>query len=242
MPVIKPIAGHTSVRSVSDYLQKDGRALAVDLYNLSWDEDRDAELDPDLKQDVDWAAEMDLTRIANGNNTPWRGKRARTYMHFIVSPDPKDKVTLPQLRERHLVFRVGGDDEVHVGSRALAAPWGVVAVGDAGEVHLGRPVDVLLQVGVELRVSVLVPREVVQVDGQGAAVLLEVVGDAANAGVPGYGFYNGHASHRLRSWSRLCPPTRTRSPGGPARLLRASPRPLTASGRTCRTQAGSPSG
>ena len=42
MPVIKPIAGHTSVRSVSDYLQKDGRALAVDLYNLSWDEDRDA--------------------------------------------------------------------------------------------------------------------------------------------------------------------------------------------------------
>ena len=99
MPVIKPIAGHTSVRGVSDYLQKDGRALAVDLYNLSWDEDRDAELDPDLKQDVDWAAEMDLTRIANGNDTPWRGKRARTYMHFIVSPDPKDKVTLPQLRE-----------------------------------------------------------------------------------------------------------------------------------------------
>ena len=99
MPVIKPIAGHTSVRGVSDYLQKDGRALAVDLYNLSWDEDRDAELDPDLKQDVDWAAEMDLTRIANGNDTPWRGKRARTYMHFIVSPDPKDKVTLSQLRE-----------------------------------------------------------------------------------------------------------------------------------------------
>ena len=99
MPVIKPIAGPTSVRRVSDYLQKDGRALAVDLDNLSWDEDRDAELDPDLKQDVDWAAEMDLTRIANGNDTPWRGKRARTYMHFIVSPDPKDKVTLSQLRE-----------------------------------------------------------------------------------------------------------------------------------------------
>lgn len=99
MPVIKPIAGHTSVRGVSDYLQKDGRALAVDLYNLSWDENRDAGLDPELKQDVDWAAEMDLTRIANGNDTPWRGKRARTYMHFIVSPDPKDKVTLTQLRE-----------------------------------------------------------------------------------------------------------------------------------------------
>ena len=37
MPVIKPIAGHTSVRGVSDYLQNDGRALAVDLYNLSWE-------------------------------------------------------------------------------------------------------------------------------------------------------------------------------------------------------------
>ena len=157
----------------------------------------------------------------------------------LADPGPRQ---LPQLWERHLVFRVGGDDEVHVCSRALAAPWGVVAVGDAGEVHLGRPVDVLLQIGVELRVSLLVPREVVQVDGQGAAVLLEVVGDAANAGVPGYGFYNGHASHRLRSWSRLCPSARTRSPGGPARLLRASPRLLTASGRTCRTQAGSLSG
>lgn len=99
MPVVKPIAGHTSVRGVANYLQKDDRALAVDLYNLSWDEDRDADLDQELKRDVDWAAEMDLTRIANGNDTPWRGKRARTYMHFVVSPDPEDKVTLQQLRE-----------------------------------------------------------------------------------------------------------------------------------------------
>ena len=99
MPVIKPIAGHTSVRGVFNYLQKNERALAVDLYNLSWDEDRDADQDPELKKGVDWADEMDLTRIANGNDTPWRGKRARTYMHFVVSPDPKDKITLQQLRE-----------------------------------------------------------------------------------------------------------------------------------------------
>lgn len=99
MPVVKPIAGHTSVRGVRDYLTRNGRALAVDLYNLSWDEDRDADLDQDLKQGVDWAAEMDLTRAANGNDAPWRGKRARTYMHFILSPDPRDNPTLGQLRE-----------------------------------------------------------------------------------------------------------------------------------------------
>lgn len=99
MPVIKPIAGHTSCQGVKRYLEKNGRALAVDLLNLSWDEDRDGHLDPDLKNEIDWADEMDLTRIANGNDTPWRGKRARTYMHFVVSPDPKDKITLPQLRD-----------------------------------------------------------------------------------------------------------------------------------------------
>lgn len=99
MPVVKPIAGHTSARGVMNYLQRDGRELAVDLYNLSWDEDRDADLDQDLKREVDWAGEMDLTRAANGNDTPWRGKRARTYMHFVVSPDPADRITLEQLRE-----------------------------------------------------------------------------------------------------------------------------------------------
>ena len=99
MPVIKPIAGHTSVRGVQRYLEKDDRALAVDLLNLSWDEDRDRGSDPELKKEVDWATEMDLTRMACGNDTPWRGKRARTYMHFVVSPDPRDRISLAQMRE-----------------------------------------------------------------------------------------------------------------------------------------------
>ena len=99
MPVIKPIPGHTSVRGVQRYLERDGRALGIDLLNLSWDEDLDRDSDPELKKAVDWAAEMDLTRAANGNDAPWHGKRARTYMHFVLSPDPKDRITLPQLRE-----------------------------------------------------------------------------------------------------------------------------------------------
>lgn len=55
-------------------------------------------LDPDLKQDVDWAAEMDLTASPTATTPPWRGKRANIHaLHRL--PDPKDKVTLPQLRE-----------------------------------------------------------------------------------------------------------------------------------------------
>ncbi|MDR3847667.1 relaxase/mobilization nuclease domain-containing protein [Eggerthella sp.] len=99
MPVIKPIPGHTSVRGVQRYLERDGRALATDLLNLSWDEDLDRDSDPELKKAVDWAAEMDMTRAAYGNDAPWHGKRARTYMHFVLSPDPKDRVTLPRLQE-----------------------------------------------------------------------------------------------------------------------------------------------
>ena len=112
---------------------------------------------------------------------------------------------------------------MHVGPRAFAAPWGVVAVGDAGEVHFGRPVDVLFQLGVEARVAVLVPREVVQVDGQGAAVLLEVVGDAADAGVSGYGFYDGML---VTAYARGAGYIRQHVfdlSGGPARPLQAFP-------------------
>lgn len=87
------------MRGVQRYLERGGRALATDLLNLSWDEDLDRDSDPELKKAVDWAAEMDMTRAAYGNDAPWHGKRARTYMHFVLSPDPKDRVTLPRLRE-----------------------------------------------------------------------------------------------------------------------------------------------
>ncbi len=41
---------------------------------------------------------MDATRRAYGNDLPWRGKRVRTYKHYVVSPDPKDAIDLDALR------------------------------------------------------------------------------------------------------------------------------------------------
>lgn len=45
---------------------------------------------------------MDLTRAAYGNDARWRGMRARTYKHYILSPDPKDCVSLDALRRRSI--------------------------------------------------------------------------------------------------------------------------------------------
>ena len=38
MPILKPIYGHTGCRNVRRYLEKNGRAIARDFFNLSWDE------------------------------------------------------------------------------------------------------------------------------------------------------------------------------------------------------------
>ena len=68
------------------------RALASDYINID---------SPDLEHPdaaFDWAAVMDATRRAYGNDLPWRGKRVRTYKHYVVSPDPKDAVELGALR------------------------------------------------------------------------------------------------------------------------------------------------
>lgn len=47
----------------------------------------------------DWAHAMDSTRRAFGNDLPWRGRRVRTYKHYVVSPDPKDGIGLEALRK-----------------------------------------------------------------------------------------------------------------------------------------------
>lgn len=36
----------------------------------------------------DWAAVMGETRHAHRNDTPWDGRPARTYKHYVISPDP----------------------------------------------------------------------------------------------------------------------------------------------------------
>ena len=38
MPILKPISGHGSTGGIRRYLEKGGRALARDLFNLSYDE------------------------------------------------------------------------------------------------------------------------------------------------------------------------------------------------------------
>ena len=89
MPMLKTISGHTSTKGIRRYLTKKGRALAEDYINL----------EPSAPgRPFDWAEAMDGTRRLYGNDSAWRGRRARTYKHYVVSPDPKDRVSLDGLR------------------------------------------------------------------------------------------------------------------------------------------------
>lgn len=89
MPILKPISGHTSCAGVYRYLTKNGRALAHDFLNI----------DAPEEEDFDWAAVMDETRHAYRNDTPWGDRPARTYKHYVISPDPGDAVSLEGLRD-----------------------------------------------------------------------------------------------------------------------------------------------
>ena len=99
MPILKPISGHGSTGGIRRYLEKGGRALARDLFNLSYDERDAGALGEDAKEACAWDAEMDATRAAFGTDAPWRGKPARTFKHFVLSPDPGDDIDLVTLRE-----------------------------------------------------------------------------------------------------------------------------------------------
>lgn len=90
MPMLKTIAGHTSARGICRYLTRKNRALASDYINIDV---------PEGIREFDWAEAMDATRRSFGNDLPWRGKRARTYKHYVVSPDPKDGIAFEALRE-----------------------------------------------------------------------------------------------------------------------------------------------
>lgn len=99
MPILKPISGHGSTAGIRRYLEKNGRALSRDFFNLSWDEREMKHADPSLKEMVLWDVEMDATREAYGNDTQWNGQQARTFKHFVLSPDPGDEIDLATLRE-----------------------------------------------------------------------------------------------------------------------------------------------
>ena len=98
MPFVKPISGHTKLGAAQRYLEKEGRALARDFLNL------DAPM-ADIGEDglpeyreYDWASVMDETREKLGNDSPFKGRKARTYKHYVFSPDPRDAVSLSELR------------------------------------------------------------------------------------------------------------------------------------------------
>lgn len=93
MPYLKPIKGHTSCKGVKRYLERDGRALAMDFINISDDWDG-----------RDWADQMDWCRRVWDNDKPHGGKPARTYNHYVLSPDPKDGIVLEDFREFMMQF------------------------------------------------------------------------------------------------------------------------------------------
>ena len=97
MPHVQCISGHTSARFIQRYLEKGERALATDFVNI----DVPVKGVRDGLEDYgsfDWWREMDQTRSDFGNDIPWNGQRARTWKHYVLSPDPKDGIDLAKLR------------------------------------------------------------------------------------------------------------------------------------------------
>jgi hypothetical protein len=76
MPMLKAINGHTGCTCIEAHLEKDGRTLMRDFFNLSWDELEDKGLDESLKDEARWAREMDALHRDCGSDAPWKGQRA----------------------------------------------------------------------------------------------------------------------------------------------------------------------
>lgn len=85
------------------YLEKDDRALVIYYLNLPA-----PEIDPESELSsygpYDWVREMDATRATAGNDTPWHGKPARTYKHYVLSRDPGDRIKLSDLRRHTMAW------------------------------------------------------------------------------------------------------------------------------------------
>ena len=88
MPVLKSITGHSpSVKKCIQYLCRDGTAPA-DFINCYV-----------MNSPLDVAEQMDITRRFGGNDRPIGNKKAVTFKHYVISPDPEDNVSLEQLQE-----------------------------------------------------------------------------------------------------------------------------------------------
>ena len=99
MPILKPISGHGSVAGIRRYLEKKNRAIGRDVLNLPLDGEWVCEDRGQSAIFVDWDVEMDATREAYGTNSEWRGLKARTFKHFVMSPDPQDGLSTEQVAE-----------------------------------------------------------------------------------------------------------------------------------------------
>jgi hypothetical protein len=98
MTYVKPISGHTGLAGARRYFERDGRALAHDYLELDAPVIGEDEDGLPVYGDYAWDEAMDDRRDVEGNDSPWRGRRARTYKHYVLSPDPADAITLSQLR------------------------------------------------------------------------------------------------------------------------------------------------
>ena len=98
MPFVKPISGHTKLGAAQRYLEREGRALARDFLNLDAPMAGIGEDGLPEYSDYDWSSTMDETRGKLGNDSPFKGRKARTYKHYVFSPDPRDAVSLTRLR------------------------------------------------------------------------------------------------------------------------------------------------
>lgn len=90
MPFLKSRSGHSkSTYGIYWYLTRSShnkdRVLAADYINIA--------------QGSPWFCQMDATRKAADNNRYKGGRgKARTYNHYIISPNPKDRIGLDGLR------------------------------------------------------------------------------------------------------------------------------------------------
>lgn len=97
MPILKAIAGHGGTAGIRRYLEKGNRALAPG---------RDEPPHGGMGRRSAWRA-FDLRRLGRRDGQdarslrderPWRGLDARTFEHFVISPDPGDGIDLDALR------------------------------------------------------------------------------------------------------------------------------------------------
>lgn len=104
MPMLKPMAGHSTDMTLAGFYymynkNEDGnrdpeagvRAIAFDGINIS--------LVSPLDSSKNWWDVMNDTRVRFGNNSPHGEQAARTYEHFMISPDPRDNVDLEEFRQ-----------------------------------------------------------------------------------------------------------------------------------------------